>query len=126
MSRWDIKPAAVQGVLQRTVEVAGKLHGESTSYVEHVKSAAGNAGTLLGPCDAREGLVGMALTAYANSALPELQAVSDRAQTSVQGALDAALAYVQGDEEMAADLQKAAIRTAEPKTYGKYAEGRKS
>ncbi|MEV4435423.1 DUF6507 family protein [Streptomyces sp. NPDC049555] len=122
MSSWDIKPAAVQGVIQRTVAVVEKLEPASKSLNSLADSAGVHAGTLLGPCDAREGIVGMALKAYRNSAMQELKAIADRAQTSMQGAVDATIEYVRGDLEMAANLQHAAVTTTDPEKFTAYAK----
>ncbi|MEU3353622.1 DUF6507 family protein [Streptomyces sp. NPDC037389] len=81
MSRWDIKPDGVRGVVATTAEIAGKLVGQANAYIEHIDSAAGHAGRLAGPCDASEGLVGMALKAYANHATPELTHIAVRTRT---------------------------------------------
>ncbi|MFD8998712.1 DUF6507 family protein [Streptomyces abikoensis] len=118
MSRWDIKPDGVRDVVARTAEVAGKLANQANSYVGHVESAAGHAGRLAGPCDAGEGLVGLALKAYANHATPELTYIAVRAKKSLQGAVDATAAYVQGDTEMAANTQRTASQAPTPEELG--------
>ncbi|MDT0452391.1 DUF6507 family protein [Streptomyces hesseae] len=118
MSRWDIKPDGVRGVVGKTAEIAGKLASQATSYVGHVESAAGHAGRLAGPCDAGEGLVGMALMAYANHATPELTHIAVRAKKSLQGAVDATTAYAQGDMEMAATTQRTASQAPTPEELG--------
>ncbi|GHC72384.1 DUF6507 family protein [Streptomyces cinnamoneus] len=114
MSQWDIKPAGVRGVISRTSEVIGKLGDESTSYSTHTQSAAGHAGALVGPCDASQGLVGLALAAYTQHATPELAFIAVRAKKSLQGAIDATAAYEEGDLEMAANKQAAACKAPTP------------
>ncbi|MFF4156004.1 DUF6507 family protein [Streptomyces sp. NPDC001678] len=118
MSRWDIKPDGVRGVVARTAEIADKLAAEADSYMGHVESAAGHTGRLAGPCDAGEGIVGMALKAYANHAMPELNYIAARAKKSLQGAVDATAAYAQGDLEMAANTQRTAGQAPTPEELG--------
>ncbi|MFI9235901.1 DUF6507 family protein [Streptomyces cinnamoneus] len=111
---WDIKPAGVRAVVGRTADVAGKLGDQATSYGNHAQSAGGHAGALVGPCDASQGLVGLALAAYTQHATPELVFIAARARKSLQGAMDATGHYEEGDLEMAANTQRTACQAPTP------------
>ncbi|MFE6681050.1 DUF6507 family protein [Streptomyces sp. NPDC057729] len=47
MTKWDIKPDGVRGVLSRTAEVGGEFEEEFTSYGEGLLGAATCAGTMV-------------------------------------------------------------------------------
>lgn len=47
MTKWDIKPDGVRGVLSRTAEVGGEFEEEFTSYGEGLLGAATYAGTMV-------------------------------------------------------------------------------
>ncbi|KOU72007.1 hypothetical protein ADK57_10485, partial [Streptomyces sp. MMG1533] len=88
---------------------------------EHLTSAATSAGTISaegggggeGGEKAAGGLVALALSQYAERASKDLQYVAARAGKSLQGAVDATTAYLNGDQEMAAEAQRNAL--SEPK-----------
>ncbi|MGI5139849.1 MULTISPECIES: DUF6507 family protein [unclassified Streptomyces] len=118
VSGWDLKPQGIQGVLKTTGETASHLEGYAKAYGEHLTSAASSAGTVSaegggGGEKAQGGLVALALSQYAEHATKDLQYIALRAGKSLQGAVDATTAYLQGDEAMAAEAQRKAL--AEPR-----------
>ncbi|GDY64101.1 hypothetical protein AQJ43_33535 [Streptomyces avermitilis] len=114
MSGWDLKPQGIQGVLKTTGETASHIETHAKSYGEHLTSAATNAGTISaegggGGEKAAGGLVALALSQYAEHAATDLKFIAARAGKSLQGAVDATTAYLNGDQEMAAEAQRKAL-----------------
>jgi Family of unknown function (DUF6507) len=113
---WDIQPQGVQDVVQRTVNRADDIEAWGTNYSEHMQNAATYAGTLHTPGQPRPemGIVGAALSEFAQATQTDLQAIVARVGASLTGASDATMAYVNGDLDMAADAQRAALATPVP------------
>ncbi|BAC71807.1 DUF6507 family protein [Streptomyces avermitilis] len=114
VSGWDLKPQGIQGVLKTTGETASHIETHAKSYGEHLTSAATNAGTISaegggGGEKAAGGLVALALSQYAEHAATDLKFIAARAGKSLQGAVDATTAYLNGDQEMAAEAQRKAL-----------------
>ncbi|MFB7534601.1 DUF6507 family protein [Streptomyces sp. NPDC056178] len=124
MTGWDLKPQGISGVLKTTGEVASKLQTYATSYGDHLSSAASSAGTISaegggdggggggGGKDGEKavgGLVALALSQFAEHTTPDLKFVAARAGKSLQGAVDATTAYLNGDLDMAAEAQRKAL-----------------
>ncbi|MET7922365.1 DUF6507 family protein [Streptomyces avermitilis] len=114
VSGWDLKPQGIQGVLKTTGETASHIETHAKSYGEHLTSAATNAGTISaegggGGEKAAGGLVALALSQYAEHAAIDLKFIAARAGKSLQGAVDATTAYLNGDQEMAAEAQRKAL-----------------
>lgn len=114
MPGWDLKPQGIQGVLKTTGETASHIETHAKSYGEHLTSAATNAGTISaegggGGEKAAGGLVALALSQYAEHAATDLKFIAARAGKSLQGAVDATTAYLNGDQEMAAEAQRKAL-----------------
>ncbi|WP_189986431.1 DUF6507 family protein, partial [Streptomyces spinoverrucosus] len=59
---------------------------------------------------AQGGLVALALSQYAERASKDLQFVAARAGKSLQGVVDATTAYLNGDQEMAAEAQRNTLK----------------
>jgi hypothetical protein len=116
---WDLKPQGISHVLKTTGDTASNLEKYAKAFGEHLTSAATSAGTISaeGGGEGGEkpggGLVALALSQYAERASKDLQYVAARAGKSLQGAVDATTAYLNGDQEMAAEAQRKAL--AEPK-----------
>ncbi|SCF91127.1 DUF6507 family protein, partial [Streptomyces sp. Ncost-T10-10d] len=115
---WDLKPQGISGVLKTTGEVAGKIQTYATSYGDHLTSAASSAGTISaeggdgGGKDGEKaagGLVALALSQFAEHTTSDLKFIAARAGKSLQGAVDATTAYLNGDLEMAAEAQRKAL-----------------
>ncbi|WP_037684540.1 DUF6507 family protein [Streptomyces cellulosae] len=121
MSGWDLKPQGISHVLKTTGDTASDLEKYAKAFGEHLTSAATSAGTISaegggggeGGAKPAGGLVALALSQYAERASKDLQYVAARAGKSLQGAVDATTAYLNGDQEMAAEAQRKAL--AEPK-----------
>ncbi|WP_438948486.1 DUF6507 family protein [Streptomyces atratus] len=107
-------------MLKTTGEVASKLQTYATSYGDHLSSAASSAGTISaeggdgggggeGGEKAAGGLVALALSQFAEHTTPDLKFIAARAGKSLQGAVDATTAYLNGDLEMAAEAQRKAL-----------------
>lgn len=111
MTGWDLKPQGISGVLKTTGEAASKFESYGKSFGDHLTSAASSAGTISaegggGGEKAQGGLVALALSQYAERAAKDLQFVAARAGKSLQGVVDATTAYLNGDQEMAAEAQR--------------------
>jgi hypothetical protein len=115
---WDLKPQGISHVLKTTGDTASRLETYAKAFGEHLTSAASSAGTISaegggegahGGEKAQGGLVALALSQYAEHATKELQFVAARAGKSLQGAVDATTAYLNGDEEMAAEAQRKSL-----------------
>ncbi|MGX5182597.1 DUF6507 family protein [Streptomyces avermitilis] len=115
MTGWDLKPQGIQGVLKTTGETASHIETHAKSYGEHLTSAATSAGTISaeggggGGEKPSGGLVALALSQYAEHAATDLKFIAARAGKSLQGAVDATTAYLNGDQEMAAEAQRKAL-----------------
>ncbi|MCX5388085.1 DUF6507 family protein [Streptomyces sp. NBC_00083] len=112
MTGWDIKPAGVSGVLQKTATAAEAMSKAGTAMQESLKSAATSAGTISGPTcgEAPMGPVGGALGEFMQHKAQELGYIAVRTQHSLQGAYDATTEYVKGDLDMAANKQSQAVK----------------
>ncbi|PAZ12437.1 hypothetical protein CLM62_30085 [Streptomyces sp. SA15] len=114
MPGWDLKPQGISHVLKTTGETASNMEKYAKAFGEHLTSAATSAGTVSaegggggeGGEKAAGGLVALALSQYAERASKDLQFVAARAGKSLQGAVDATTAYLNGDQEMAAEAQR--------------------
>ncbi|WP_405613816.1 DUF6507 family protein [Streptomyces sp. NBC_00076] len=108
-------------MLKTTGDTASDLEKYAKAFGKHLTSAATSAGTISaeggGGGEGGEkpagGLVALALSQYAERASKDLQYVAARAGKSLQGAVDATTAYLNGDQEMASEAQRKAL--AEPK-----------
>ncbi|MER8085409.1 DUF6507 family protein [Streptomyces sp. NPDC094048] len=110
-------------MLKTTGEVSSKLQTYATSYGDHLSSAASSAGTITAEGGgggggggggkngekAVGGLVALALSQFAEHTTPDLKFVAARAGKSLQGAVDATTAYLNGDLDMAAEAQRKAL-----------------
>ncbi|MER5218438.1 DUF6507 family protein [Streptomyces sp. NPDC002838] len=115
MPGWDLNPQGISHVLKTTGETASNMEKYAKAFGKHLTSAATSAGTVSaeggggggeGGEKAAGGLVALALSQYAERASKDLQFVAARAGKSLQGAADATTAYLNGDQEMAAEAQR--------------------
>lgn len=123
MTGWDLKPQGIEQVLRTTGGTASRFEVHVKAFGEHLMSAAAHAGTVSaeggGGGGGEEGkapqggLVALALSQYAEHATRDLQYIAARAGRSLQGAVDATTAYLDGDQVMAARAQRRAL--AEPR-----------
>ena len=109
MSKWDIDPAGVRVVTSRVGDVMTALKGIVQAYGADMEGAATAAGTLVsgdtGGKGLVGGLVGAALVEFVEGSAGDLQFIGARTGKSVNGAIEATLAYEAGDVEMAAHVQ---------------------
>lgn len=111
MSGWDVQPGGVYRTLESTGKVAEKLEGHGTSLSTHLENAAKHAGTvdMNGGGGESGGIVGAALAQFMQAKQLQVQFLARRTVKSLEGAGAATAAYLQGDEEMAADAQREAL-----------------
>jgi crotonobetainyl-CoA:carnitine CoA-transferase CaiB-like acyl-CoA transferase len=120
---WDLNPQGISGVLKTTGETASNLQKHATAFGEHLTSAASSAGTISADAapageQAQGGLVALALSQFAERASKDLSFVAARAGKSLQGVVDATTAYLNGDEEMAAEAQRNTLKAPKPDMPG--------
>lgn len=104
MSRWRITPQGVEDVLLKVSAVAQTLSGAVDGLPAKAESALAATGN--------SPVIGDALVGFFEHHRPTLEAVGNRIDSSVNGALLATQAYLAGDEEMAAQHQEAAASVA--------------
>lgn len=113
MTAWDIDPAGVYGVLNRTGDQAEGLAKAGDAIGEQVRSAALSAGSLAqgyGPYVPGQGAVAAALGEYFAAREDTLIRLAARTWSSTQGAADATRAYENGSVEMAENAQAEAAK----------------
>ncbi|MEV5242085.1 DUF6507 family protein [Streptomyces cinnamoneus] len=111
MSKWDIRPGGVQGVLNNTAEAASKFEEEFKSYSEGLVHSATHAGTMIlggtkQPEGGAFGPVAQALQEFQEHTSDDLKFLPVRTGKSITGARLATEAYVHGDLEMAKNKQE--------------------
>ncbi|GGQ71400.1 DUF6507 family protein [Couchioplanes azureus] len=100
MSRWDIDPPGVAGVVTRTGEAAKGFETAATKYGAALEGAAGACGSEI---------VAGALAGFAQHKAPAMKAVVERTGRALTGAVNATKAYIDGDLEMARTAQANAV-----------------
>ncbi|MEU1144129.1 DUF6507 family protein [Streptomyces sp. NPDC005863] len=112
MTAWDIDPAGVRGVLEKAGGAAEGLGSAGSTVQETLPKAAEHAGTAVEggeKGDGTQGPVATALGVFLAQWQRDLQYIAARADKSLNGAADAAVAYYQGDLQMAIDTQNKAL-----------------
>ena len=105
MSSWSISPSGVQAVLADVQVSAGDLGTAAEGLATGHEELSGGVGDLLvGVANAVFGLI--------ESQTTTLTSVVNRIESCGAGAAEATIAYVAGDEEMAANAQSAAVTAA--------------
>ncbi|MEV6499372.1 DUF6507 family protein [Streptomyces prunicolor] len=132
MTRWDIHPAGVYGVLSRTGTAAKDMSDAGSAMQGNLEEAASAAGTLTsqyGPYTSTVGLVGSALGQFAEHWGRDLLYIAKRTSKSLDGADEATRFYLAGSLEQAENAQREAAK--EPKVdmpgageTGRHAEGK--
>ena len=108
MSRYDIDPAGVEGVLRSTQSEAGEFETilePLQGWVEFAATGTGNSGAIV-----------PALQSFFSVQSRGLEAMGRRVSAALKGAVDATTAYVQGDLEMVQTYQSNAAVLAEVPT----------
>ncbi|MDT9698698.1 DUF6507 family protein [Streptomyces sp. P17] len=129
MPRWDITPSGVGSVVSNVGDVMKVLDDIVQAYSGDLEGAATSAGTLApggasGEHKGQTGLVAAALAEFIEGTADELQFIGVRIGKSVNGAVEATLAYQEGDLEMAAQLQHRAAGLVQPDMPGDWKVGR--
>ncbi|WP_406450202.1 DUF6507 family protein [Streptomyces sp. NBC_00876] len=111
VSKWDIKPEGVRGVLSKTAEAAGEFETEFTSYGDGLLGSATCAGTMvLGgteiPAGGAFGPVAQALQEFQLHTNNDLKFLPVRTGKSITGARLATEEYLKGDLDMAKNKQE--------------------
>ncbi|MFF8972496.1 DUF6507 family protein [Streptomyces sp. NPDC014995] len=119
MPGWDISPSGVGTVVSNVGDVMTVLNDIVKAYSDDIEGAATSAGTLApggasGAHKGQTGLVAAALAEFMTGTAEELQFVGVRIGNSVNGAVEATVAYQEGDLEMAAELQRRASGLVRP------------
>lgn len=100
MTKWNLDPAGIKGVVERTGNDAKRFEGAAKTYGEALQGAAENSGS---------NLVASALVGFAEHHKPTLQSMAERAGRVLNGAVTATNAYIDGDLTMAANAQHDAL-----------------
>jgi hypothetical protein len=103
MTSWSIQPEGVIQVLKNVESEATELGSSLESMAGSLQAAA--EGT-------QSGAISEALQGWMEVEGPNLKAVSQRINAAMTGAADATKAYIQGDLEMAANVQAAQVTAA--------------
>jgi hypothetical protein len=126
---WDISPPGVGTVVSNVGTVMSALQGIVEAFSGDVQGAATAAGTLApggasGPHKGQAGLVAAALAEFMEGTADELMSVGVRVGRSVNGAVEATMAYQAGDIEMAAEVQRRAAGVVVPDMPAGWKAGR--
>jgi hypothetical protein len=129
MPRWDISPHGVGVVVSHVGDVMKVLDDIVQAYAGDVEGAATSAGTLApggasGEHKGQAGLVAAALAEFMEGTADELQFVGTHIGKSVNGAVEATVAYQEGDLEMAAETQRRASGVVMPDMPAGWKAGR--
>jgi Family of unknown function (DUF6507) len=106
---WDIEPVGVRAVVGRTQDVAGQFEAELTGIGSALEGGADNSSSPI---------VASAVAGFADAVQGDIRFVLDRTGATLQAAIGATVAYVQGDLDMAAGTQAAASAVLPPGPYG--------
>ena len=106
---WDIAPVGVRGVVSRTQDIAGQFEHELTGIGSSLEGGAG---------ESSSAIVAGALAGFADAVQGDIRFVLERTGATLQAAISATVAYVQGDLDMAASTQAAASAVLPPAPYG--------
>ncbi|MFI7408739.1 DUF6507 family protein [Streptomyces sp. NPDC049627] len=129
MPRWDVSPSGVGSVVSNVGEVVKVLDDILQAYGKDLEGAATAAGTLApggasGEHKGQTGLVAAAIAEFIEGTAKELQFIGVRVGKSVNGAVEATVAYRDGDLEMAAEVQRRASGLVMPDMPAGWKAGR--
>ncbi len=110
MSKWNIDPPGVSGVVTRTGEVAKGFQTAATNYGNALEGAAQACGSEI---------VAGALVGFAEHNTAPMKAVVDRTTQALTGAVNATKAYIEGDLEMARTAQANAAAAPPGNVHGR-------
>jgi hypothetical protein len=106
---WDIEPVGVRSVVSRTQDIAGQFESELTGIGSSLEGGAENSSSPI---------VASAVAGFAAAVQGDIRFVLERTAATLQAAISATVAYVQGDRDMAASTQAAASAVLPPGPYG--------
>lgn len=106
---WDIEPVGVRGVVSRTQDIAGQFETELAAIGSSLEGGAENSSS---------SIVATAVAGFADAVQGDIRFVLERTGATLQAAVSATVAYVQGDLDMAASTQAAAGALVPPEPYG--------
>lgn len=109
MDGWDIEPVGVRAVVRRTQDVAGQFEGELTGIGSSLQGGAEQSSSPI---------VAAALAGFAAAVQDDIRFALERTGATLQAAISATAAYVQGDLDMAATTQAAATALPPVAPYG--------
>lgn len=114
MSKWEIRPAEVGGVLTTVVGHLGEEGGDG--MIGHMTDI----GEYIDLCheEANSGPISTALAEVAEYHFGLMGDMAALTASAVQGTYEATMAYIEGDLEMAAQHQAAAGQVPEPLDFG--------
>jgi hypothetical protein len=129
MPAWDISASGVQSVVSNVGDVMKVLDEIVQAYSGDVQGAATSAGTLApggagGEHKGQSGLVAAALAEFMEGTADQLKFIGERVGKSVNGAVEATVAYRDGDLEMAAEVQHRAAGLVRPDMPNGWKAGR--
>ena len=105
---WDSHPEQVRGVLARTASTASEFDSHVAAMRSEIEGAAGQASS---------GIIGQALTGFAEARGPDMQFVFSRIQSAIGGASTAIGAYLQGDHDMVLNAQRGVASAPDPRAH---------
>ena len=109
MDGWDIEPVGVRGVVSRTQDIAGQFESELTGIGSALEGGAENSSSAI---------VASAVAGFADAVQGDIRFALERTGATLEAAISATVAYVQGDLDMAASTQAAAGAVLPPVPYG--------
>ncbi|MFE6364158.1 DUF6507 family protein [Streptomyces sp. NPDC057806] len=129
MPKWDVSPSGVASVVSNVGEVMKVLDDIVQAYAGDLEGAATAAGTLApggssGEHKGQTGLVAAAIAEFIEGTADELKFVGTRVGKTVTGAVDATVAYQEGDLNMAAEVQRRASGLVMPDMPAGWKAGR--
>lgn len=93
MTAWDIKPYGVKNVINQTAGAFKPVEKHVKTFVTSTRDAAEATGSPR---------VAQALAGFVQHHQPTLSGIARRTERTLQAAADATMAYIDGDDQMAA------------------------
>jgi Family of unknown function (DUF6507) len=103
MTSWSIQPEGV-------VQVLKNVEAEATELGTSLETLPGSLEAAV--TGTQSGAISEAIQGWMEMESPTLKSVSQRINAAMKGAADATKAYIQGDLEMAANVQAAQVQAA--------------
>jgi hypothetical protein len=110
MARWDIDPAGVKRVVIKTADTARPFKPQAETYLARLESALESCGSKI---------VGQAILDFARHSQQAFPEIVGRTTRTLTGAVEATGLYLRGQDEMALQTQRNAIRPPSPVRSGR-------